>query len=359
MPAEQHAAQAAQQPRLDRIGGFDQPVHVTAPRGGSRLFVVEQPGRIRVVRNGRTQRRPFLNITGKVSTGGEQGLLSMAFSPRYATDRTFYVNYTDTRGDTRVVAYRTRRPGAARALPRSARLIIRIPQPEANHNGGQLQFGPDGALFIGMGDGGGSGDRRNRAQNLRSRHGKLLRIVPTPQGRSPYRVPASNPYVGRANAQPDIYASGLRNPWRFSFDRGTGALVVADVGQDEYEEINYLPRGAGNGANFGWRVFEGPARFAPGSVPGAVFPVLAKRHDAGWCAITGGYVVRDPSVPSLNGRYVYGDFCRSGSGVCGWHRGPRPATGARACASRRWCRSARTAPATSTRSPGRPVYRIR
>lgn len=310
VPAQPGAAPSGL--RLVKVGTFDTPVYVTSPPGGTRLFVVEQPGRIRVVRNGRVLPQPFLDVSGTISYGGEQGLLSMAFSPRYAKDRTFYVNYTDRRGDTRVVAFRTRRPGANQALAGSARTIIRIQQPDSNHNGGLLQFGAGGRLLIGMGDGGGAGDPQNRAQNLRSLHGKILRITPTPRARRPYTVPASNPYVGHSNARPEIYTSGLRNPWRFSVDQRTNSLIVADVGQGSYEEINYVTGRRVNGANFGWRVFEGPARFAPGRVLGAVFPVLAKRHDAGWCAIVGGYLVRDSALPGLAGRYLYGDYCRSG-----------------------------------------------
>src|SRR3954470_12651463 len=251
------ATQADGAVRLQRIGSFDSPVYVTSPPGDvRRLFVVEQGGRIRVVRDGRTLSRPFLDIASKVRAGGERGLLSMAFAPDYASSGRFYVDYTDTDGDTRVVEYRRR--NADRADPRSARPILFQPQPEPNHNGGQLAFGPDRLLYIGLGDGGGANDQhgeRGNAQDLSTWLGKILRIDPL-HG-DPYEVPKSNPFVGRSGAKPEIYSYGLRNPWRFSFDRSTGDLSIEDVGQDEVEEIDFVRKGRGRGANFGWRPFEG------------------------------------------------------------------------------------------------------
>jgi glucose/arabinose dehydrogenase len=300
---------------LVRVGRFDSPVYVTSPPGDThRLFVVEQAGTIRVVRDGRTVQRPFLDIRDLVTAGGEQGLLSMAFAPGYARSGLFYVYYTDNDQNERVVEYRRGRTGAAD--PGSARLVMAMDDPEPNHNGGLLLFGADRLLYIGTGDGGGGGDLhgpRGNAQNLGSLLGKILRIDPRPSGGRPYSVPRDNPFAGRSGARGEIYAYGLRNPWRFSFDRGTGDLTIGDVGQGAWEEIDHVPRdrGAGRGANFGWRPFEGRARYTPGeSAPGHVAPVIVRSHDDGNCSITGGLVVRDPAVAGLDGRYVFGDFCR-------------------------------------------------
>ena len=269
------AGPAQARPDLDKIGMFDQPVYLTAPKGDrNRVFVVEKSGRIRVAVKGRTLDKPFLNLSGKVSSSSEQGLLSMAFSPRYDRDRTFYVNFTDRAGDTRVVAFRAQKSNPNVAAAASARPVLRIDQPASNHNGGQLQFGPDGLLYIGMGDGGGAGDQDNNAQDRKSLLGKMLRIDPTPSGKKPYRVPSDNPFVGNPAWRPEIYSSGLRNPWRFSFDRSNGDLIIADVGQDQWEEIDHSPRGRAAGANFGWRVFEGPDPARRRSRP--------RRHGGGW-----------------------------------------------------------------------------
>jgi glucose/arabinose dehydrogenase len=300
--------------RLQPVGRFRSPLYVTAPpRDRRRIFVVEQGGTIRVVRGGRVLRRPFLDVSGQVVSGGEQGLLGLAFAPDYHESRRFYVHYTDRGGDTRIVEYRARRGDPDRADPGSARVVLTQEQPESNHNGGQLAFGPDGLLYIGLGDGGGGDDQhgeRGNAQNLGTLLGKILRIDPRPAGGRPYRIPSSNPFAGRPGARGEIYAYGLRNPWRFSFDRATGALTIGDVGQNAVEEIDYVPRGRGRGANFGWRPFEGSRRNFDEPAPGHVRPVIEKSHGDGWCSITGGYVVRDPGVPALRGRYVYGDYCK-------------------------------------------------
>ncbi len=293
-------------------GRFASPVYVTgAPGDTRRLFVVEQAGRIRVVRAGQTLSRPFLDIRGLVTSGGEQGLLSVAFAPDYAKSGRFYVYYTDKAQQQRVVEYR--RAGADRANAASARLVLKMADREANHNGGLLKFGPDRLLYIGTGDGGGADDQhgpRGNAQNLASPLGKLLRIDPRRSGSRPYSIPASNPFAARGGVRKEIYSFGLRNPWRYSFDRRTGALVIGDVGQNKIEEIDFVAKGKGLGANFGWRPFEGTLRHSPGEdAPNAIAPVLELRHDDGYCSITGGYVVRDPGLPSLKGRYVYGDFC--------------------------------------------------
>ena len=298
--------------RLKKIGDFSSPVFVTAPRGErDRQFVVEQDGRVLVVRGGRKLGTPFLDIRDQVTAGGEQGLLSLAFAPDYADSGRFYVYFTDKDQNQRIVEYR--RASADRADAGSARLVLRMEDSESNHNGGQLQFGPDGLLYVGTGDGGGGGDQhgsRGNAQDLGSLLGKILRIDPRASGGSAYTVPDSNPFVGRSGARGEIYAYGLRNPWRFSFDRRTGDLTIGDVGQSAFEEIDFVARGKGRGANFGWRPFEGRSRYAPGeSAPGHVSPVIVRSHDDGNCSITGGVVVRDRSL-GLRGRYVFGDFCK-------------------------------------------------
>ena len=307
------AATAATRVRLARIGRFNQPVFVTAPPADrARLMVVEQPGVIRVVRGGRTLGRPFLDIHSLVTAGGEQGLLGLAFAPDYAASGRFYVYYTDRQGREVVAEYRRGASGDV-ADPGSARIVLRMEDPESNHNGGALMFGPDDLLYIGTGDGGGANDqhgRRGNAQNLGSLLGKLLRIDPRESGGRPYTVPAGNPFTGRSGARPEIYAYGLRNPWRYSFDRRTGDLAIGDVGQDAIEEVDFARQGRARGVNYGWRPWEGRRRNFDEPAPGAVFPVLTKRHSDGWCSITGGYVVRDPALPALAGRYVYSDFCR-------------------------------------------------
>ncbi|MCW2958482.1 MAG: glucose/sorbosone dehydrogenase-like protein [Solirubrobacterales bacterium] len=310
-PADARAAAATL--RLAPVGTFRSPVYVTgAPADTRRLFVVEQEGRIRIVRAGRTLSRPFLDIRKRVTAGGEQGLLSVAFAPDYVKSGRFYVYYTDKGQQQRVVEYR--RASAERANAASARLVLRMADPESNHNGGLLKFGPDGLLYIGTGDGGGADDQhgeRGNAQNLAAPLGKLLRIDPRRAGSRPYSIPASNPFAQRSGAvRKEIYSFGLRNPWRFSFDRTTGALIIGDVGQNKVEEIDFVAKGKGRGANFGWRPFEGAQRHSPGeSAANAIPPVLQFDHADGYCSITGGYVVRDPALTSLRGQYVYGDFC--------------------------------------------------
>ena len=304
---------AADGVRLVGVGTFDAPVYVTAPPGDTRrVFVVEQGGTVRVITGGKRRSRPFLDIRGKVIAGGEQGLLSIAFAPDYARTRRFYVNYTDRSGTQSVVEYRRSKSSRDRADAGSARRILRYDDEEANHNGGLVKFGPDKMLYIGTGDGGGANDQhgeRGNAQNLGSLLGKLLRIDPRRSGGRAYRVPSSNPFVGRSGARGEIYSYGLRNPWRFSFDRRTGDLTIADVGQNAVEEVNFAAKDGARGANYGWRPFEGTRRNFDEPAPDAVEPVIELSHDDGNCSITGGYVVRDPNLPALAGRYVYGDLC--------------------------------------------------
>jgi glucose/arabinose dehydrogenase len=306
------ARPAARGVKLTRIGTFASPTYVAqAPGDVRRLFVVEQGGRIRMVRDGRVLARPFLDITRLVVSGGEQGLLSMAFAPDYAASGRFYVHYTDVNGDVRVVEYR-RAASPDRADARSARLVLLQRHPQPNHNGGQLQFGPDGLLYVGFGDGGGEHDQHGRignGQDLGTLLGKILRIDPHPVNGRAYTIPPNNPFVGHRGMRPEIYAWGLRNPWRFSFDRATGDMTIADVGQDTIEEVDFRLSGTARGVNFGWRAYEGTRVEDPTlHIHGDVKPVLEYTHAHG-CAITGGYVIRDPRLPSLAGRYVYGDFC--------------------------------------------------
>jgi hypothetical protein len=264
-----------------------------------------------VVRGGRKLARPFLDIRSRVAAGGEQGLLSVAFPPEYAQSGRFYVYYTArSAADNRIVEFR--RASADRANASSARVVLTMPNLEPNHNGGSMVFGPDRLLYVGTGDGGGGNDQhgaRGNAQNLGSTLGKLLRIDPRASGGRAYRIPSSNPFVDRGGARGEIYAYGLRNPWRFSFDRRTGDLTIGDVGQNAIEEIDFARRGRARGANFGWRPFEGDRRLFDEPAPGARGPAITHTHGAGFCSITGGYVVGDPGVPSLLGRYVYSDLC--------------------------------------------------
>ena len=314
-PAATGPAATARALHLVPVANFTAPVYATgAPGDSSRLFVVEQAGRIRIVRGGKTLAKPFLDIRNLVTAGGEQGLLSVAFPPDYQSSKRFYVYYTGKDQQENVVEYR--RATADRADPGSARQVMKMADPEANHNGGLLLFGPDKLLYIGTGDGGGANDQhgtRGNAQNLGALLGKILRIDPRASGGRPYSVPSSNPFVGRAGARGEIYSYGLRNPWRYSFDRITGDLTIGDVGQDNVEEIDFQTKGqgAGKGVNFGWRPFEGTRRnFPDESAPGAVGPVIQHSHGDGWCSITGGYVVRDKALPALFGRYIYGDYCQ-------------------------------------------------
>jgi glucose/arabinose dehydrogenase len=297
---------------LKKVGSFDAPVYVAgAPGFPQLLFVVEQPGRIVVLRNGHRVRKPFLDLRGEVSYGGERGLLSVAFPPDYARSKRFYVYYTDQAGNIRIDEFRRATP--TRAAMGSRRQVIVIPHPvNANHNGGQLQFHGD-LLYFGTGDGGSGGDPPNNAQNKDVLLGKLLRIDPRPSGGKPYSIPPDNPFVGKPGRD-EIYSYGLRNPFRFSFDGNR--IAIADVGQNRFEELDYLPVAAAGGANFGWDAIEGFSKYTeensgtpdPG---GTVKPVFAYSHSRGGgsCSITGGYVVRDPRLPSLRGRYVYADFC--------------------------------------------------
>ncbi|MBI4915322.1 MAG: PQQ-dependent sugar dehydrogenase [Acidobacteria bacterium] len=305
------AAQPAGDPvTLTRVGGgLLRPTGIAhAGDGSGRLFVVEQAGRIRILEGGALRPVPFLDISSRVSCCGEQGLLSVAFPPGFAAKRHFYVDYTNTTGTTVVSRFRlTADPGVAD--PASEEVVLTVAQPFANHNGGQLAFGPDGYLYIGMGDGGSGGDPLNNAQSGTTLLGKLLRLD-VESATQPYAVPASNPFRGNPNFRPEIWALGLRNPWRFSFDRSTGDLWIADVGQNAWEEVNVQPVASPGGENYGWRLMEGAHCYDPNpcSPTGLVLPVAEYDHSLG-CSITGGFVARGPAPVRLAGAYVYGDFC--------------------------------------------------
>lgn len=288
--------------------GFAQPLLVThADDGSGRLFVVEQHGMIWIIENGSQLAEPFLDIRFEVGSGGnEQGLLGLAFDPNYASNGYFYVNYTGLGGNTVVARFQvSENPSIAN--PDSEAPMLYVAQPYANHNGGHLEFGPDGYLYIGLGDGGSGGDPAGNAQSLETHLGKMLRIDVT-QG-EPYAIPADNPFAN-GGGLPEIWAYGLRNPWRFSFDRTTGDLYIADVGQGEWEEIDFLPGGIVGGSNFGWDYFEGTHIYEGAAPEGMnlIAPVVEYQHSSR-CSVTGGYVYRGANLPAWNGVYFYGDYC--------------------------------------------------
>jgi glucose/arabinose dehydrogenase len=316
------------------VGGLNQPVHIThAGDGTGRLFIVERSGQIRIVKDGALLSIPFLNIIDRVGDdSGEQGLLSVAFPPDYASQGVFYVDYTDNSGDTVVARYRlTSNPDIAD--PDSEEIILRIEQPFDNHNGGQLAFGPnDGYLYIATGDGGSGGDPQNNAQNPASLLGKLLRIDVGPtqaisvnhilylprvyggqdlgDGQISYTIPPGNPYTQTTGYRGEIWSLGLRNPWRFSFDRDTGDLYIGDVGQQTYEEIDYQPASSSSGENYGWRIMEGFHCYNAGScdMTGLTLPVAEYNHSQG-CSVTGGLIYRGQDFPGMQGIYFYADYC--------------------------------------------------
>lgn len=306
---------AAAVPTLVKVGDFNAPTNVAAPpRDTSRVFVVERAGVIKVVRNGSTLATPFLDIRAAVATDGERGLLSTTFAPDYATSGLFYVYLTASDsispGELQVREYHRSAADPDRADP-AGRIVWRQAHDQAsNHNGGQVEFGPDGRLWLATGDGGGANDQFGHAQDLKSQLGKLLRIDPRPGDAGSYSIPADNPYAGRTDVAPAIWAAGLRNPFRFSFDRGSGDLVLGDVGQGAREEIDYVRPAdeLGRGGNFGWPCFEGSTAGPRSCTPGGRYlPPVFEYSQGSPRAVTGGYVVRDPGLPTLKGRYVFAD----------------------------------------------------
>ncbi|HEY1013206.1 MAG TPA: PQQ-dependent sugar dehydrogenase [Herpetosiphonaceae bacterium] len=285
--------------------GLDKPLYVThAGDGSGRLFVAEQEGLIKLLPGG----EPFLDIRDRVgSSGNEQGLLGLAFHPKFADNGWFYVNYTDRDGDTVLARFGLAADGQ-RGDPASEQVILTQEQPAANHNGGMLAFGPDGLLYAGLGDGGGANDTYENAQNLRSLLGKILRL--DVDGGQPYAAPADNPFVGDAAARPEIWAYGLRNPWRFSFDRASGDLYIGDVGQNRYEWLHWQPAASKGGQNYGWPIVEGShcLRGDSCATAGLTPPILEYEHSQG-CVITGGYVYRGAAYPFMQGTYVFADYC--------------------------------------------------
>jgi len=300
------------------VTGLEQPTTVVSAADGSdRLFVTQKTGLARIVQDGGVLEAPFLDLTGAVSTDSEQGLLGLAFHPQYADNGRFFVNYTRSDGAT-VISEFAVSDDANVADTDSERVLLTIPQPYANHNGGQLAFGPDDYLYIGMGDGGDAGDPEGNGQDPSTLLGSMLRIDIAVNGGSgdPYAVPEDNPFVGTEGAQPEVWAYGLRNPWRFSFDRETGDLWIADVGQNAFEEVNVQPADSTGGENYGWNITEGESCYNESEpetpletcdTEGLTGPILEYRHSEGQ-SVTGGYVYRGEAIPALNGFYVFGDF---------------------------------------------------
>ncbi len=301
--------------RLTRVAALEGTTAMAARNGTRTLYVTQQPGTVRAIRNGRLLAAPVVDLTARVSQdGGERGLLGLAFSPDGAH---LYVDYTGNDGNTRIDQFTM---NGRNADASSRRNILTVHQPQANHNGGQLAFGPDGYLYVGLGDGGAQGDSGpghvtgGNAQSLDTLLGKILRIAPDPSpADAGYSVPPDNPFVGRPDARPEIWAYGLRNPWRFSFDRANGDLWIGDVGQNAWEEIDHVPatngRDAGRGDNFGWNRLEGTHAYRGAAPADAVAPVFDVSHDTGACAIVGGYVYRGTKIDALRGAYLFSDNC--------------------------------------------------
>ena len=291
---------------LDQVAtGLTGPVYVTSPPGDSRLFIVEQPGRIRIVQNGQLLPTPFLDIISRVGSGGERGMLSLAFHPQYSTNGFLYVYFTATNGEIRIERFTAT---GNTANPSTSKLILSVPHPRGNHNGGLALFGPDGMLYLGLGDGGGGGDPDLNGQNENTLLGALLRI--DVNSGDPYGIPAGNPFIGRNDARPEVWATGLRNPWRFAFDAQGGNLYIADVGQGELEEVNVV--GATRaGVNYGWNIMEGTSCYNASTCnkQGLELPVLEYRHLGNACSVTGGFVYRGTAIPEIAGHYFYGDYC--------------------------------------------------
>jgi len=308
-PASGSRAIADVHVKLTPVARVDHATAMAVRAGDSALYVNEQVGKVRAVRDGTLDPEPVLDLTATISAGGERGLLGIAFAP---DGKHVYVDYTNLDGNTRVDEYAMR---GTSADPQSRRELLAIEQPQPNHNGGQLTFDAGGLLYIGMGDGGAGGDvgpghvPGGNAQSTDTLLGKILRIDPRPAGKRPYSIPPGNPFADGKSGRPEIWAYGLRNPWRFSFDDKTGDLWIADVGQDKWEEIDFVRAGTGAGDNFGWNRLEGKHAFTGQPPPGAIAPIFEYGHDGGACSITGGFVYRGAHIPALVGAYLYADFC--------------------------------------------------
>lgn len=297
--------------------GLNQPLNIQNARD-ERLFIVEKTGKIKIIlEDGNLLSTPFLDISGQITTQGERGLLGLAFHPEYSSNGYFFINYTDLSGDTQISRFRVNSSNPNIADPNSEISILKFEQPESNHNGGDLVFGPDGYLYISSGDGGEFGDPNHRAQSINEFLGKILRIdIDNPSGGKAYGIPSDNPFINISHARPEIWALGLRNPWRFSIDTEENNIWIADVGQADREEINRQPLNTG-GVNYGWRCYEGSIPFNPANCPpdsDLTFPIAEYTHENGNCSITGGHVYRGTEFPELGGRYFFADYC---SGIIG------------------------------------------
>jgi glucose/arabinose dehydrogenase len=310
--------------RLEKVGNFDEPISLAVRRGDPELYVAQKSGEVIAFRPGtRAAPRTVLDISSSVTDSGESGLLGIVFSP---DGQWLYASFDDSADDSEVFAFRF--SGGRAQLP--GRRILRVDQPNfTNHKGGDIAFGPDGDLYLGLGDGGSEGDPNNYGQDLRTLLSKFVRIRPTPDGMHPYAIPPTNPFVGRPGIRPEIWASGFRNPWRWSFDRATGDLWIGDVGQSMWEEIDVQPAGSRAGQNYGWSCFEGSHPYKSCRPPNTVAPIYQYSHDGGACAVVGGDVYRGSAVRGLVGAYVFGDYClggltglyRDGSNVSVWSLG--------------------------------------
>jgi glucose/arabinose dehydrogenase len=301
--------------RLDPVAtGFARALHVTSANDGTgRLFVVQQDGLIYVIEDGERLETPFLDVSGEISPEAmgqgysERGLLGLTFHPNYATNGQFFINYTEKNSNDSILARYTVSSNHNAADPTSAAELMRVSQPYANHNGGHIAFGPDGYLYMSLGDGGSAGDPLNNGQQATTLLGAIVRI--DVDGGSPYAVPADNPFADGVNGVPEVWAYGLRNVWRFSFDRLTGDMYLGDVGQNRWEEINFQPAGEG-GQNYGWNVFEANYPYSgAAALANAVMPVAEYQHVNGNCSVTGGFVYRGEEIEALQGAYIYGDYC--------------------------------------------------
>ncbi len=299
-PAEPTARSGVE---LELVATVDRPVAMATRPGDPRLYVAQQDGTVVAIDTDGAKPLVVLDLRGRTEAAGEQGLLGLAFAP---DGETLFVNYTDRNGDTSIDAFTMRADAPVR---RSRRQVLAVAQPYANHNGGNLAFGPDGYLYVGLGDGGSAGDPLGNGQSLGTLLGKMLRIDPQPAGNLPYAIPSDNPFVDEPDARPEIWAYGLRNPWRYSFDRATGDLWIGDVGQSDREEIDLQPASSSGGENYGWNIVEGTHPFQGDPSDALQPPIYDYGHDNGECAVTGGYVYRGSAIPSLAGTYLFADVC--------------------------------------------------